>query len=147
VRRSRPQHAMPVEGRAAPVRLQVLILGALLLSLPAGCRPLYLPPVPEPLVLAERFELDGSARVVEGRPSLTLLPRTVPDEGWLAIQWFAPNNREVASESRWLAPGDAGRSLMVVLPADVEAAPGRWRAIVSRGGVVVRQLSVMVPGE
>jgi hypothetical protein len=147
VRRSRREHASPIEGRAAPVRLQVLILGALLLSLPAGCRPLYLPPVPDPLVLPERFELDGSARVVEGRPSLTLVPRTVPDEGWLAIQWFAPDNREVASESRWIVPEDAGRSLRVVLPADVEATPGRWRAIVSRGGVVVRQLSVEVPAE
>jgi hypothetical protein len=147
VRRHRPEHASQVEDRAAPVRLLVLLLGALLLSLPAGCRPLYLPPVPDPLVLPERFELDGSARVVDGRPSLTLVPRTVPGEGWLAIQWFAPDNREVASESRWLAPGDAGRSLRVVLPADVEAGPGRWRAIVSRGGVVVRQLSMEVPGE
>jgi hypothetical protein len=146
VRRSRLEHAGPAAGRAARVRRLAPILGALLLSLPVACRPLYLPPVPEPLVLPERFELDASARVVEGRPSLTLMPRTVPSEGWLAIQWFAPSNREVASESRWLAPADAGRSLRVVLPADVEVTPGRWRAIVSRGGVVVRQLSVEVPG-
>ncbi|MEX2541306.1 MAG: hypothetical protein WD314_05835 [Trueperaceae bacterium] len=116
-----------------------------LLLLPLGCQPLYLPPVPTPLEARERFELEGFAEVKGGRPSLDLAIRTVPSEGWLAIQWFSPANREVASESRWIEPADAGQRFRVTLPEDVELLPGRWRAVLSRGDEVVRQLSVDVP--
>jgi hypothetical protein len=129
--------------RPAGVRGAVLV-GLLLPLLAGGCRPLYLPPVPTPLELPERFELDGSARIEGGRPILTLVPRNVPDEGWLAIQWFGPDNREVASESVWLEPDDEGITVSVALPADVEPVPGRWRAVLSRGGVIVRQLSAVL---
>jgi hypothetical protein len=125
------------------------LLGSLILvlALCTACRPLYLPPVPEPLELPPHFEADAVAEVTRGRPSLRLLLRTVPAEGWLAVQWFAPNNREVASESVRVAPEYAGRRLVVTLPEDVYSGPGRWRAVLSFEGTVVRQLSVEVPSE
>lgn len=121
------------------------LLTLMLLLLPLGCQPLYLPPVPTPLEAPERFELEGSAAIVDGRPSLDLAIRRVPAEGWLAIQWFSPGNREVASESLWIASADEGQSFRIALPEDVEPLPGRWRAVLSRGDEVIRQLSVTVP--
>lgn len=118
----------------------------LLILLGAGCQPLYLPPVPAPLELPARFELTGSSALLqEGRPALRLLLGRVPQEGWLAVQWFAPDNREAASESVWVAPGMEGTVVHVTLPPDIESTDGRWRAVLSLEGEVVRQLSVEVP--
>ncbi|MEX2534742.1 MAG: hypothetical protein WD273_04000 [Trueperaceae bacterium] len=117
---------------------------ALLLLIVAGCRPLYLPPVPAPPELPERLEVDASAGLDDQRPRIRVELRNVPAEGWLAVQWFAPNNREVASESVWIAPEDEGRVVELNLPQDVEAVPGRWRAVVSLTGEVIRQLSVEI---
>ena len=121
------------------VLLLVLSLGA--------CRPLYLPPVPERVEVEQRLALSGSMTAREGQPRLELQVDQGPaEEGWLAIQWFAPNNREVASESVWLEAGVGGDGRIVVeLPADVlPASPGRWRALLSFDGVVVRQFSAEV---
>jgi hypothetical protein len=124
--------------------IALLAIGLLLLG---GCRPLYLPPVPEPLAAPRHFELTGEATAVNGRPALRLTLRTVPAESWLAVQWFAPDNREAASESVRVGPDDAGRTMRLSLPNDVAARPGRWRAVLSFGEAVVRQFSVEVRAE
>jgi hypothetical protein len=128
-------------GSVARRSIALSTVGLLLLG---GCRPLYLPPVPEPLAAPRHFELTGEATAVNGRPTVRLTLRTVPAEGWLAVQWFAPGNREAASESVRVGPNDAGRALRLSLPGDVAAGPGRWRAVLSFGEAVVRQFSVEV---
>lgn len=133
-----PSGARP-KVRARTVLTALLLSGA---SVMAGCTPLYLPPVPEPLEVAPRFDLEAVALVEEGRPVLRIELLEVPAAGWLAVQWFSPANREAASESLWVEPGDEGRVLQASLPQDVEPVSGRWRAVVSRDGVLVRQVSV-----
>lgn len=123
----------------------LLLPVALLLIATAACRPLYLPPVPERAEAPERPVLDASLVVEGGRPVLLLGIGDVPREGWLAVQWFSPRNREAASESIWLDSGPAARNLRVPLPADIEADPGEWRALLSLHSRVLRQLDVNVP--
>lgn len=110
----------------------------------AGCRPLYLPPVPEPLVLPDGLRVLGTAQVVDDRPRLRLSVSDAPREGWLAVQWFGPDNREKASESVWIDPSDEGHTHRLDLPPAIAADPGRWRAIVSFEGIVARQFSFEV---
>lgn len=137
------------QGRGAgvqpPRRSPLVVLLATLILTVTACQPLYIPPVPAPLELPERYEIDASARLDEGRPLLIIELGNVVEPAWLAIQWFAPNNREVASESIWITPADEGGTLSRGLPADVEVTSGRWRAILSVAERVVRQLSVEVP--
>lgn len=121
-----------------------LLLSALLFSLLAACRPLYLPPLleadqPE---LRSRLELDLSA--ASGRPVLNVRVLTVVQEGWLAVQWFTPGGREAASESVWLDADSPGLRFSLVLPDDVNVVPGEWRALLSQHSVVIRQLTVTV---
>jgi hypothetical protein len=134
-----------VMSRVGSLRLWTRRLAPVLLVMQVGCQPLYLPPVPEALELPERLELDATAFLRQGRPVLEVAVRCVPEEGWLAIQWYAPSNRQVASQSVWLAPSDEGRVEMLPVPSEVEPQPGRWRAILSWGELIVRQLSVEVP--
>ena len=123
---------------------------ALALALAAtlvACRPLYLPPVPEPSPAPAHTLLDGTSGldVVAGRPVLTLvLARlTGPEDGsWLDVQWFGPSNAQVASGSVWVTPADVGRSLELPLPGDVEPVAGEWRAVVSHAGAYLRQFRV-----
>lgn len=120
-----------------------LLLTAALVTV-AGCTPLYLPPVPEALEMEPRFELEARGVVEQGRPVIRIELLNVPAEGWLAVQWFSPANREAASESLWLEPGDEGRVVRFSLPEDVEPVPGRWRALLSRDAVLLRQLSLVL---
>jgi hypothetical protein len=117
----------------------------LLLILLAACQPLYFPLIPEIREPAARIRLDVELGVAHGRPQLQMTVREVPAAGWLAIQWFSPANREAASESVWLEPDSSGQTLTVQLPADVAVTDGEWRALLSSGDTVLRQLAVTLP--
>lgn len=112
-----------------------------------GCRPLYLPPVPasEPVPAIARLGDASSLRIVGGTPVLHVVLAAVPQAGWLAVQWFAPNDTEAASDSVWVAPADVGQGRTLSLPPRVTPAPGEWRAVVSLRGRVLRQFRVDVP--
>jgi hypothetical protein len=132
-------------GRAKSAALAAALAAVALVALTA-CTPLYLPPLPgDALVAVSHLRLDGSSRLDQGGGGasaplvLTLDVLEVPEDGWLAVQWFAPAGGAVASESVWLTPSDAGSSRSVTTPADVTLRPGEWRAVVSWYGRIVRQ--------
>lgn len=128
------------------MRARTFGLLAGLLFLLGACQPLYLPPVPEASAPQPRLQVEAQLGLTSsGQPELEVLVLSVPELGWLAVQWFAPNNLEAASESTWLDESSVGQRLSLLLPADVTPVAGTWRALLSRGPVVLRQLSVEVP--
>ncbi len=118
---------------------------ALLLGLGA-CTPLYVPPVPERVPVHEVAQLgDASAlRLRDGVLTLHVVLDRIPDAGWLAVQWFAPDGTEVASDSVWVAPANVGEGRTLVLPPRVSPSAGEWRAVVSLRGEVLRQFRATV---
>lgn len=113
-----------------------------------GCQPLYvplvpeaLPPFPDELRLREaRILRAGERRVV------LVVPERIPEPGWLAVQWFPPAGGEIASASRWLTSHDIDRTVWIDLPEDVALDRiGRWRAVLSFDGRIVRQLEWIEP--
>ncbi len=114
----------------------------------AACTPLYLPPVPEPMpTLEPRLRLD-EIRIdrLAGAPALAFVPREVPEPGWAAVQWFPPSGAEVASASVWLDGERVGYVVRLAFPDDVaRERAGRWRAVLSFGGRIVRQLEWTEP--
>ena len=126
------------------MRGKALLVAAVLLFL-AACRPLYLPPLIEPAAPEERARLVSQLDLLDGRPRLQVEVLSVVRDGWLAVQWFSPGGREVASESIWLEADSVGLTFTLTLPADAEAAPGEWRALLSQHSQVIRQLTVTVP--
>lgn len=119
---------------------------ALVVSLSA-CQPLYLPLVPERLPAPALTQLgDGSSLTLQGGvPTLHLVLARVPERGWLAVQWFAPDGREAASDSVWIDPAAEGEGRTLTLPARVAVTPGEWRAVVSFGHDIVRQFRLELP--
>lgn len=119
----------------------------LVLSLSA-CTFTYIPPIPDraPLEREARFGLRAPSGLehINDELRLSVAVDEIPEAGWLAVQWFGPQNREVASDSLWLEPTDAGLARDLYLPEDVPLEPGRWRAVVSFGGRIVRQFAVTV---
>lgn len=108
-----------------------------------ACTPLYLPPVPQDLpTLEPRLRLrEVRVDLLGGEPALVFVAAEVPRPGWAAVQWFAPSGPEVASASVWLDERAVGRVTRVPFPDDVaRTRPGRWRAVLSFGDSVVRQL-------
>ena len=108
-----------------------------------ACRPLFVPLVPASVEPEARIELARDSRLWwdVGRLRLDLVFAEVPQAGWLAVQWFAPDGTEVASDSTWVEPGDAGRGRSLYAPPEVVETPGRWQAVVSFGSSLVRQVS------
>jgi hypothetical protein len=124
-------------------------LGSLAL---AACTPLYVPPVPSgPLTAPASWRVAGDAELqVLGAGSATGLQvrlrfAEVPAPAWVAVQWFGPAGGERASASAWVTPGDVGRWIAWDLPSEVVLAPGTWRAVVSVGERLLRQLDAVVP--
>ena len=122
-------------------RLPLLLLPLLL----AACTPLYLPPLIEGSQPEERSRLQLELVLVDGRPVLHAQVLSVVQEGWLALQWYSPFGREVASESIWLDADSVGLSHRRSLPEDVELISGEWRLLLSQHSQVIRQLTVLVP--
>lgn len=111
----------------------------------AACRPLYLPPLIESEQPEPRARLTLELVLEQERPLLLVSVLDVPEEGWLAVQWFAPGSQEVASQSIWLDPDAIGQNFRLPLPEDVQSQAGTWRALVSQHSLVLRQLDVTVP--
>ena len=130
-------------GRAR-TRLLPPLLGVLVAL--AACTPLYVPPVPARLPVHEVAQLgDGSSlRYAEGTLTLHVVLERIPEAGWLAVQWFAPDGTEAASDSVWVGPQDVGEGRTLRLPSRVTVGAGEWRAIVSLKGDVLRQFRTTV---
>lgn len=135
-----------------PVRARRRLLAALaavaVAASVAACTPLYLPPVPSELpALESRLRLEN-VRIdrLGGTPAVLFVPREVPAPGWAAVQWYPPTGGEVASASVWLSEDRVDHVVRVAFPGDVDRdADGRWRAVLSFGGRVLRQLEWREP--
>lgn len=120
----------------------------------SSCTYTYIPPVPRGRVEpAASLDLHASAGIItetlageertgEERLVLLLTASDVPAADWLAVQWFAPDNRQVASASQWLEPSPAAQDVRFVLPDNIPLRPGDWRAVVSYQNRVARQFSL-----
>lgn len=138
---------------ARPVFARSVAAWSLAVLVAAACAPLYLPPVPRDLLApapAWRVAGETTLEVIDdaaGRPAtlrLRLRFDEVPSAAWVAVQWFAPVGGERASDARWLGPGDAGREIVWDAPKDLALSVGRWRAVLSVGDRLLRQLDVEV---
>lgn len=154
VRRGRPGDPVQgFDGRAPLARLPVRLRRGLLAALAAAatvpaCTPLYLPPVPSelPAIEARLRVVDVRVDRLGGIPALVFVPAEVPTPGWAAVQWYPPTGGEVASASVWLDDDRVGHVVRVAFPGDVEREDeGRWRAVLSFGGRVLRQLEWQEP--
>lgn len=129
----------------------VLLLAAVLAGALGACRPLYVPLVPDDApepVRRTRLGSESTLLVSDGRPTLSftvvdLAPEAAAGD-WLAVQWYRPSGAVAASESVWVDETSVGVNLDFVLPPDVAATAGEWRAVVSLGGFVLRQFRVEV---
>ncbi len=128
-------------------RGEVLLLSVLPLVVAlVACTPLYVPLVPERIPIREVAQLGDASALSDDSGVLTLhvvLDR-VPRAGWLAVQWFAPDGTEAASDSLWVTPEDVGQGRTLTLPRRVTPTAGEWRAVVSFGSDVLRQFRTTV---
>ena len=87
-------------------------LFALLVFGSSSCTLLYLPPVPSNIMAPKRILINSSShiRLYQGSPALEIVIESLPKPGWLTLQWFGPDNREVGSESFWISEEDKGVS-------------------------------------
>jgi hypothetical protein len=134
----------------------VLLIGCLAV-VPSGCMPLFVPPVPTDVLRpAPGFRLAGEAALAlvaaedAGRRALLRLSivfEEVPEAAWVSVQWFGPVGGERASDARWVEPADVGRPWTWDAPNDLVLEPGTWRAVLSVGDRLLRQLDVEVPAD
>lgn len=117
-----------------------------------ACTPLFVPPVPSDVLVPEpawRLAGDAELRVAVFSEGPRLRVRfgfeAIARGAWVAVQWFGPTGGERASVAVWVDRGDEGRPFAVDLPDDVAIEPGAWRALISVGGQVLRQLDAVVP--
>jgi hypothetical protein len=136
------------------VKRHVLLVVLLALCAVSSCTYTYIPPVPRGRVEPDpTLNLHTSAGIVTEmvagteRLVLQLTASDVPEADWLAVQWFAPNNLQVASASQWLEPSREPQDLRFVLSEDVTLRPGDWRAVVSYQSRVARQFSLPLAAE
>jgi hypothetical protein len=124
-------------------KLQHLLVFNFLIFL-SSCTFLYLPPELPIQTIPETFDISGSSGLSyeNSQLELSVLLRNVPQEGWLAVQWYAPDNRQVASDSLWIERRDEGLSQTFTLPQ--RPSRGEWRAVVSFGETLLRQFSYTV---
>ena len=118
-------------------------LFALLVFGSSSCTLLYLPPVPSNIMAPKRILINSSShiRLYQGSPALEIVIESLPKPGWLTLQWFGPDNREVGSESFWISEEDKGVSRIYILASKVPMLAGRWRVVVSFSNRVVRQIT------
>ena len=112
-----------------------------LILLLSSCTPLYFPPVPAKLDLEKSTSLNNSPGLSLNDTKLNLSIRLndVSKEGWLAVQWFDPDNKEISSDSIWISPEQEGEIKDFVLLEDIEISAGLWRAVVSFDNKLLRQ--------
>lgn len=119
-----------------------------LLVVVAGCTPLFLPPVPgNTLVPTPVWRVNSDSALAWNGAQLELRIRfsEIPQATWVAVQWFGATNGERASASYWVEPTDLERTFQWLLPDDVRASAGAWRAIVSVDSLLLRQFNATVP--
>jgi hypothetical protein len=109
-----------------------------------SCTFLYLPPVLPEQDVEPVLDLSGSSGLTyeNQKLELSVFLRTVPQQGWLNVQWFAPNNQEVASDSIWVENRDEGLSQRFTLPQI--PSKGDWRVVVSFGNKLLRQFTLEI---
>ncbi len=110
----------------------------------SSCTFLYLPPELPIQTIPETFDISGSSglRYQANELELSVLLRNVPQEGWLAVQWYAPNSKQVNSDSLWIERRDEGLTQTFTLPQIPSR--GEWRAVVSFEERLLRQFSFSV---
>jgi hypothetical protein len=115
----------------------------LLFTLPS-CTFLYLPPELPVQSIPETFDISGSSglKYTNDQLELSVLLRNVTNDGWLAVQWYAPNSKEIASDSVWIEIRDEGLAQTFTLPQ--VPSRGEWRAVVSFEKTLLRQFSLDV---
>ena len=120
------------------------LLVFLTLSFLSSCTFLYIPPIIEAEVIAERLNIEGSRGLFleNDELSLSVQLNRIPHEGWLNVQWYAQTNEEVASDAFWLTRSNEGYTLSYGLPSYVDLAEGTWRAVLSFEGQLLRQFSI-----
>ena len=122
----------------------VVTLGVLLLC--SSCTFMYVPLIPaNPQMRDARFLLSDSKglSLEEEQLRLDVTITEIPKSDWLAVQWFNPLSKEIASDSKWLEVPDASSSeskeISFILPKDIAVTPGYWRAVISYQGRLIRQ--------
>jgi hypothetical protein len=110
----------------------------------SSCTFLYLPPELPIQTIPETFDISGSSGLTytNNQLELSVLLLNVPEEGWLAVQWYAPNGKEASSDSLWIERRDEGLTQTFELPQ--RPSRGEWRAVVSFGETLLRQFSYNV---
>ena len=111
-----------------------------------ACTPLFVPPVRSSLEAPEILDLAGSQglRRRGERLELSLQLNNVPEEGWLAVQWYSPDNALLASDSQWIESEDEGFARTYALPGDTEVVAGDWRVVVSFEDGFIRQFGLTI---
>ncbi|MGL4612168.1 MAG: hypothetical protein ACRCYY_21230 [Trueperaceae bacterium] len=134
-------------GKTRAVKRKTILFYVLLFTfyiLLPSCTFLYLPPELPIQPIPETFDISSSSGLTykNRQLELSVLLRNVPQEGWLAVQWYAPNAKEAASDSVWIEQRDEGLTQNFLLPQ--RPARGEWRAVVSFGNSLLRQFSYTV---
>ena len=124
----------------------MLRLILLLLFFLTSCSYTYIPPIPSAQRKEPRLEVHTSKGLSyeNGDLKLDLFLYNVPEEAWLAVQWFGPLGEEEASASKWVTPESTGQEITFELPKDVGMESGFWRAMVSFQRELIRQFSIEV---
>ena len=117
-----------------------------LLLLLSGCTFTYIPVVREVRAPEPRLSVLNASELRQTGTSLELelALGTVPEADWLAVQWFGPDNDEVAAASVWLEPAPDPQTLTLALPPRVALTDGLWRAVLSYQGQLARHFSATV---
>lgn len=125
-----------------------IVVLAVILLFSTSCTFMYIPLIPaNPQVREARFLVSDSAGLAleEEQLRLDMSIREVPESDWLAVQWFNPLSKEIASDSKWLEGAEASdaelesQDISFVLPKSIALTPGYWRAVVSYQGRLIRQ--------
>ncbi|MEZ4631997.1 MAG: hypothetical protein R2880_15020 [Deinococcales bacterium] len=111
-----------------------------------ACTFTYIPVIPNAQNREAQLLLIGELHYEEVEETLVLNLKTLelPSSNWLALQWFNPQGKEVASDALWLSPEMLGEGLNFILPKDVMWEYGYWRAVLSFEQKVIRQFALEV---
>jgi len=123
-----------------------IIAFLLIVLFSSSCTFMYVPLIPvNPQVREARFLLSDSQGLSLETEQLRLdmTIKEVPESDWLAVQWFNPLSKEIASNSKWLEVDPEAlaesKEISFLLPENITLTPGYWRAVVSYQGRLIRQ--------
>lgn len=120
---------------AAPLR--PLLLACLLAPTLAGCRYAYFPLIPQPAEVTLPTRVTQASLTREGQ--VLVLRAHVEgrfEPGYLSVAWF-DSSRELGRDSVYLDAAQRDATFRLAAPA-----PGAYRAILSYGGDVLRQVEL-----